>query len=89
MEHEPGMRLLLPVGRSPWAIAAGYLGLLSFGVFPLGPFALGTGIMALRDLKGKPKLGGRGRAWLGVIGGTLGTLMLIFFVVVMIFAPPQ
>src|SRR4051812_21407307 len=29
---DAGMRMLLPVGRSGWAIAAGYLGLFSFVV---------------------------------------------------------
>ena len=31
---DPAMRMLLPVGRSGWAIAAGYLGLFSFIIFP-------------------------------------------------------
>ncbi|MBS0465197.1 MAG: DUF4339 domain-containing protein, partial [Proteobacteria bacterium] len=43
---DPTMRMLLPVGRSPWAIAAGYLGLLAVtGIF--APFALVTGIIAV------------------------------------------
>ncbi len=38
---DPAMRWILPVGRSGWAIAAGYLGLFSvLGVF--GPFAIVT-----------------------------------------------
>ena len=36
---DAGMRLLLPVGRSGWAIAAGYLGLFSLAVIP-APIAL-------------------------------------------------
>ncbi len=32
--QDPGVRWLLPVGRSGWAIAAGYLGLFSFVCFP-------------------------------------------------------
>lgn len=39
-----GMRLLLPVGRSGWAIAAGYLGLLSPLSLP-APFAIAAGII--------------------------------------------
>lgn len=31
---ELGMRVLLPVGRSGWAIAAGYLGLFGLVLFP-------------------------------------------------------
>ena len=42
------MCMLLPVGRSGWAIAAGYLGLISVLAFP-GPFAMIAGILAIRD----------------------------------------
>ena len=34
-------------GRTPWSIAAGYLGLFSLVIFPLAPFAIGFGIWAL------------------------------------------
>ena len=35
---DAAMRMLLPVGRSGWAIAAGYLGLFSLIVLP-APYA--------------------------------------------------
>lgn len=70
---DPALRWILPVGRSGWAIAAGYFGLLSF-VGCGAPFALFTGIMALRDLKRHPHLGGRGRAIFGIVMGCLGLL---------------
>ena len=47
---DPKMRMLLPVGRSPWAIVAGYLGLLS-PLMIFAPFALIVSIIAMRDIK--------------------------------------
>ena len=72
-----GLRLLLPVGRSGWAIAAGYLGLFSLLVCP-APAALIVGIIALMDIKKNPKKHGLGRAWFGIIMGGLGTALLLF-----------
>jgi len=75
-----GIRMLIPVGRSGWAIAAGYLGLLSvLGIF--GPFAIICGIMALREMKRTPSLHGAGRAWFGIIMGALGCVLLLFGIV--------
>jgi len=76
---DPAMRMLLPVGRSGWAIAAGYLGLFSLlGVF--APFALVTGILAVFDIKRNPKKHGLGRAIFGILMGTLGTVALVLIV---------
>lgn len=74
------MRLLLPVGRSPWAIAAGYLGLFSLIVLP-APLALAVSIVAIIDIRRshsgpKPKHG-MGRAIFGLIMGVLGTAVLL------------
>lgn len=71
-----GVRLLLPVGRSGWAIAAGYLGLVSVLIFP-APFALATGIYAIIDIRRNPKKHGMGRAIFGVVMGGLGTLLIL------------
>jgi hypothetical protein len=77
---DPVMRAILPVGRSGWAIAAGYLGLLSLlGIF--GPPALICGILAIRDIKKHPEKHGLGRAWFGIILGALGTIALAVLVV--------
>ena len=66
-------RALVPVGRAPSAIAAGYLGLLSpIGV--LAPFALFVGVYALYALRQNPALHGAGRAWFGIVMGGLFTL---------------
>jgi hypothetical protein len=70
------MRLLLPVGRSGWAIAAGYLGLISVLCIP-APLALLAGILAIRDMRRNPKLHGMGRAVFGIVMGTLGTIFLL------------
>ena len=75
-----GMRLLLPVGRSGWAIAAGYLGLFGLFIIP-APLALIVSIVAIKDIrksrsKEHPKHG-MGRAVFGLIVGVLGTLALL------------
>ena len=78
---DAAMRLLLPVGRSAWAIAAGYLGLFSLIVLP-APIALVVSIIALWDIRRSkssphPKHG-MGRAIFGLIMGALGTLVILF-----------
>ena len=76
---DAGMRMLLPVGRSFWAIAAGYCGLLSLLCWILGPAAILCGVMALRDMKLHPERHGMGRVWTGFILGGIGTLILCFY----------
>jgi len=70
------LSMVLPINRSGWAIAAGYLALFSVLCLP-APFALFCGIMALRDLKRQPHLQGAGRAWFGIVMGAIGTLLLL------------
>lgn len=81
---DPGMRLLLPVGRSPWAIVAGYLGLISVLCIP-APFALGFGVLAVIDIKKHPDKHGMGRAIFGIIMGALGSIGLIGILVAIAF----
>lgn len=74
-----GMRMLMPVGRSGWAIAAGYLGLFSLILFP-APISLAISLVAIRDIRrsketSKPKHG-MGRAIFGLVMGILGTAVL-------------
>lgn len=79
-------RWMIPVGRSGWSIAAGYAGL--FSIVGCGaPFAVVFGILALRELKRHPELGGRGRAWFGLIAGALGTAAIIAITGVMLLSP--
>jgi len=68
--QDAGIRMLIPVGRSGWAIAAGYLGLLSpIPIF--APFAIIFGIVAIRDIRKHPERHGMGRAIFGIVAGAL------------------
>lgn len=72
--------MLLPVGRSGWAIAAGYLGLFSLILIP-APLAVIISTVAIWDIKrskakGKQKHG-LGRAIFGLIAGIIGSVLLI------------
>jgi hypothetical protein len=73
---DPALSMVIPINRSGWAIAAGYLALVSVLCVP-APVALFCGIMALRDLKRHPHLQGAGRAWFGIIMGSLGSVLLL------------
>ncbi len=70
------MRALLPVGRSGWAIAAGYLGLFSLLVLP-APLALLTGIVGIVDIRRHPHRHGMGRCIFGIVMGLLGSAVLV------------
>jgi hypothetical protein len=79
--EDPALRWVLPVGRSGWAIASGYLGIFSLlGIF--APFAVITGFLALREIKKNPKLGGRGRAVFGIVMGSVVTLGAAFAILI-------
>jgi hypothetical protein len=75
---------LIPIGRSGWAIAAGYLGLLSIlpciGL-PFSVAAVVTGILAVASINRHPKLTGLGRAWFGIVVGTLTFLLQLGFLI--------
>lgn len=76
LADDPAVRMLLPVGRSGLAIAAGYAGL--FAVIPfLAPIALLLGILAIRDLRKNPEKHGMGRAIFGLAMGIVFTLLLV------------
>lgn len=77
LEDSPAMRMLLPVGRSGWAIAAGYLGLLAFLLYP-APIAVVISIVAISDLRTHRKKHGMGRAVFGLVMGILGTVGLVY-----------
>lgn len=68
-------RMLLPVGRSGWAIAAGYLGLVSVLLFP-APIAIAAGVTGLREIRRNDRLFGRGRAIFGIVMGSVFTVVL-------------
>ena len=73
--------LILPVGRSRWAIIAGYLGLLSF-IPGVGIVAIATGLLAVRDIKRNPEKRGIVRAIFGIV---LGVLLSVFWVFMILY----
>lgn len=81
---DAGMRFLIPVGRSAWAIAAGYLGLFSMIGFP-APLAVIISIIAIRDIRrsknSQQVKHGMGRAIFGLVMGIGGSLILGFIIV--------
>ena len=81
MGDDPVMRAILPVGRSGWAIAAGYLGLFAVLVLP-APFALAVGIRAVVDIRHNPEKHGMGRAVFGIVMGAIFSLLLVVMLLV-------
>jgi len=76
---DPAMALVLPVNTSLLAIAAGYIGLISVLCFP-APLAFLLGVLALVQLRKKPKLHGRYRAIFAVVMGVIFSIPLPFLV---------
>jgi hypothetical protein len=74
------LRMIVPVGRSGCAIASGYLGLISVLIIP-APFAILTGILAIREIRRDPKKHGMGRAIFGIAMGTLACGMMVFIAI--------
>ena len=71
------LSLLIPVGQSGWAIAAGYLGLVSLLVWPLGFIAVLASYKALSRPRTSATML---RIITGFVGGTVGigvSLMLL------------
>jgi len=81
IEDEPGIRWILPVGTSFWAIAAGYLGLGSIICFP-APLAIICSLIAIWHLKKNPKLSGWGRAIFGLAMGSVVTIGVVIGMIV-------
>jgi len=74
---DPWMRALLPVGKAPLAVIAGWVGLVSLLCCVLGPVAMVLGIVAMVDLNRNPEKRGMGRAVFGVVAGSIATLIAI------------
>ena len=74
------VRMLLPVGRSGWAIAAGYAGLFAVLFFP-APIALVLGLVAIWDIRKHSKKHGMGRAIFGLVMGAIFTLLMLSFLI--------
>ena len=73
---DPLLRMVLPVGRSAWAIAAGYAGLFSLTLFG-APIAFILSIVAIYDLRKHPEKHGWGRAIFGLVMGLIFTYGLV------------
>ena len=69
-------RIAMPIGRSFWAILAGYFGLLSPIPF-FGPIAVCTGILGWRSIKRVESLHGAGRSWFGIVAGSIATVVYL------------
>ncbi len=72
---------ILPVGRSKWAVIAGYAGLCSF-IPGVGILAIVTGVLAVRDIKRNPEKRGIVRAIMGIV---LGVLLSLFWVIMFLY----
>ena len=59
---QQALRMVLPVDRSGWAVAAGYLGLI-------GGLGIPVGIIAIWHLRRHPEKLGWGRAVFGIVAG--------------------
>lgn len=75
------VRMLLPVGRSGWAIAAGYSGIVGLTLL-LAPIALIISSIAFFILKRSKKKGaplrGMGRVIFGLIVGVVGSILFVY-----------
>ena len=78
-QSDVAMRILLPVNRSGYAIAAGYLGLISILLIP-APFALLFGLLGVRDIRSNSEKHGMGRAIFGIVMGTIFLILILFVV---------
>ena len=71
-ESDRVVEALIPVNRTGWSIASGYLGL--FSVLPfIGIVAIIISCIAFYDFKRRPNRHGRGRAVFGLVMGILTT----------------
>ena len=79
-ESDAAMRILLPVNRSGYSIAAGYLGLISILLIP-APFALLFGFLGIRDIKNNDEKHGIGRAIFGIAMGAIFSILLLWVII--------
>lgn len=77
---DSALMMILPIGRSPLSIIAGYLGLFSV-LLIFAPIALIVSLCALNDLKKHPGQAGKGRAIFGLVMGIVFTILLLVIVV--------
>jgi hypothetical protein len=68
-DDDPTLRWLVPVGRTPLAIIAGYVGLFGLGIVFIAPIAIVLGIIAALQIKRRPGRHGMGRAVFAIVAG--------------------
>jgi hypothetical protein len=79
--HNSDLTFVLPVNRDPFAIASGYLGLLSLLPNPVtSTAAIVCGCLGLSRMKHSHQLG-RGRSWFGIIVGCVSVALFALFLV--------
>jgi len=83
-QSDAAMRMLLPVGRSRYAVAAGYLAFFSW-VPILGQLAVICGLLGIKEIKNDKDKHGIGRAWFGVVLGVVFTIVHIAFLIKLVF----
>lgn len=69
--RDRGLEMVIPINRSGWALAAGYVALFSVPFVFLAPIGVILGIVGLLDLRKNPSRAGRGRCWFAIIYGGL------------------
>jgi hypothetical protein len=80
-EHDPALKYFLPVGRSGWAIAAGYLALFGMLIPLLCFVAVICAGFGVADIRKHPEKLGWGRIIFAFIVGGLWSLgTIVFFV---------
>jgi len=79
--NDAALGWLVPIGQSVFAVVAGYLGLLSLGCCPLGPFAILFGVLAIVDIKKHPDRHGLPRAIVGILLGLVSSAGLVFLLI--------
>ena len=75
-QSDAAMRMLLPVDRSGYAIAAGYLGLVSI-LLVFAPFELIFGILGIRDVRNNSEKNGMVSAVFGIVMGAIFSILLL------------
>ena len=71
--------VFVPAGWSGWAVASGYLALLSILGYPAIASVI-VSLIALFDLRRHPEKRGQRRAWFGLVMGALGTIAVVLAV---------
>lgn len=82
-ERDRGLEMVIPINRSGWSIAAGYVALFNIPFVFMAPIALILGIVGLKDIKKNPSRAGRGRCWFAVI---YSIIAIVLFAVIIAFA---